>query len=427
MKKYCIFICLILCSCAEEGHMVLSDLENHIIKDMNQTPSSEILQDSYGICAHITRPQIDYPYIDSVLRIADELGCTWVRSDLDWWSISSRPGEVDYSLFDSVFSHIDKHPNIHLLPIIVSRGNYNGEDNKVQILEYYEEWETYVSSVVERYHDRCPAWEGLNELDYQYIDNNLFDYSDGVEFQKFIYNTVKSYDPDASVLFGSMVSINSYNTFTGYGSLSYHDISNIHIFSEKQPEFDYSNKLMAMTDILKENGYNKNIWVTETGWSTAPNYLTKEEQAYLIPRAFITGFSLGIDKIFLYNLRSRDDNSDIYESSFGILNADFSPKPAFYSFKNLIKMLPDGSTRPKMYTDGSIYISSWIHPEKGKIYAIWKYEGNSTISLTIEGNPHFYRYDNLETEIQIPDFMRVPIREEILYITGATSIIPSKI
>lgn len=431
MKKTAIltYICItsslsIYISCAEYKEYHVRDIEDHFITDYRQIPASSFLEESYGICSHITRPHIDYPYIDKILDITEEIGCSWIRSDLDWYSISNNLSDMHFAFLDSVFLQLKKHENIHLLPIVTNNNYHLSLDDYPEILHYRDEWEKYVSNIVERYSNQCHYWEGLNEWDY-YFFKDIFDYSYGVNIQRYIYNTVKEFNENNNVLVGSTMAFESYDKLCEYGIQPYHDVANLHIYAKNAPEQNYFLKMTKIGEIYKKYKCTKPFWVTETGWTTALDYKSEEEQAYLIPRAFIVGFALGIDKIFLYNLRSRETSPSDYETNFGLVHPDLTPKPSYHSFKNLIKILPNGSTRPKMYTDGKMYLCSWIHPTWGKIYAIWMEEGTRKIKLNIEGTPHYFNYDDIERELFIPNSDEITISEKIVYITGASALLPN--
>lgn len=428
MMKRLLYILLVLASvsvssCSDkEGDVELSITMKILDAPI---PCSDTLSEPYGVVAHITRTSTDYPYIDDILDMLDDMDITWVRSDLDWSAVSSEPEKMDYTFFDEFFTHLNKHPNIHLLPIIVYYGNYADAQNKtLQIKEYYQNWLSYVDGIVSRYIKYCPVWEGLNEWEY-WAENGEIEYIDGVKFQSDIYKTVKKYNPEAQVLSGSMMSVgNALKKITTYDAQSYYDVVNLHAYSSSSLEDNYVKRTNQLADLFKNYDFVKPLWITEFGYSTANGEYSEEEQAYLIPRNFISGFSQGISKMFLYSFRSTEYGGQDYnhEAHFGILHKDLTPKLAYYSLKNLTKMLPSGSTRPQLYNLGTIYVASWVHPQQGKIFAIWTSEGEKKVNLKIEGTPHFYLYSDIDNELVEDDLKNVEIGPGVIYVTGATDL-----
>jgi hypothetical protein len=133
---------------------------------------------------------------------------------------------------------------------------------------------------------------------------------------------------------------------------------------------------------------SKPIVVTETGMTNASDALRKQyglpysERAAGIytPRLVLEYFRLGVKRTYLYELLNEDNVSSLTprDRYFGLLNKDFSPKPAYLSMQTLLRSLADTgsafSTRPLSYSissgtalrqltfqksDGSYYIAVW--------------------------------------------------------------------
>jgi len=387
---------------------------------------SQKIEDCYGICSQIARNEMDFPYIDEILEIMEDLHVTWVRCDFDWSSVSKLPNdELNFSLFDKVFEHLDKHPNIQLLPIIsIENSNYSNTSNSdLAIIFSYENWQKYVKETILRYKEKCSIWESYSALD-QYVNKKILTYEEGLQYQKDFNEIVKGITPSIETLSVSLNNSNpSYKNLLVLGYYNYSDFLNFHLYSSLTPESNY----LASVDYISTcntmyNYKDKPIWLTEFGYSTSSNRSTEVEQAYSIPRSVIASFAKGIDKVFLYNLRAREYRKDEPEAHFGITHKDLSPKPAYFSYKNLISMLPSGSTRPKLYNLGQIYLSSWVHPQLGKVYAIWTKEDTINVGLKFEGNAHLYSYMDIENEINIEDYSQFEIGPGITYITGASAI-----
>jgi len=413
---------LLLQSCGNTENGVEFNVKMTQIENPIESP--DILDEPYGICAHITRTGYDYYYIDGILELMDDLNITWVRSDMDWSSVSSEPGNLDYTFFDKMFSHMEKYPNIHLLPIVTYYGNYpNAKNPTLQIKEYYDEWVEYVDGIVSRYSKYCPVWEGFNEWEY-WLYNKVFAYDEAVKYQSEIYNIVKKYNQDSSVLLGSMGWGDAFGELTSNGITPYYNTLNLHIYPSFAPESNLISTTSQVADYYMKHVFSKDLWITEFGYSTALGYRTEEEQAYLIPRTFIFGFARGISKMFLYSMRAREyTGSDTdREANFGIVHKDLSPKPAYYSVRNMTRMLPSGSTRPKVYNINTIYVACWVHPTKGKVYAIWNNGESKNIGLAFQGTPHCYSYMDIENELEIGDYGQFEIGPGIIYITGVTNM-----
>jgi hypothetical protein len=121
--------------------------------------------------------------------------------------------------------------------------------------------------------------------------------------------------------------------------------------------------------------------ITETGYMTFPSTSTpftlpNSVAASYIPRTLLLAFMNGYQETFFYQLI--DDPSS--NQGYGLLNTDFSPKPAFTALKNLLNLLsdPGGSFSPGTLnfkltgggsnlqhllfqkSDGSFYLVLWL-------------------------------------------------------------------
>lgn len=105
------------------------------------------------------------------------------------------------------------------------------------------------------------------------------------------------------------------------------------------------------------------------------------EQARRVARIHIISFAYGVDKIFWYKFRSNEIDPYYSEDNFGMVHADLSPKPAYYAYKTLIKMLPNGSTRPVLSINDGVYKAEWKRPDGKRVVAYWCKDGFTYMNL----------------------------------------------
>jgi len=71
---------------------------------------------------------------------------------------------------------------------------------------------------------------------------------------------------------------------------------------------------------------------------------SEEMQANLLPRMYLTYLAAGISKIFWYDLHNDGKLSGEREHNFGLLRWDWTPKPAFYAYKEMTTALGKNPT-----------------------------------------------------------------------------------
>ena len=95
-------------------------------------------------------------------------------------------------------------------------------------------------------------------------------------------------------------------------------------------------------------------------------------QAERLPRMFLISFAAGMEKVFWYHLRSFEKDMKDFESHLGIVHRDFTAKPAYYSYKTLVQMCPDRSTRPKLdISEDGVFEAKWRRPDGAGVTAVW--------------------------------------------------------
>lgn len=189
---------------------------------------------------------------------------------------------------------------------------------------------------------------------------------------------------------------------------SYYDVFDIHAyckaFEGKENKDDnlsssldgYSapEHIFAKTDKIKNilskyNDTNKELMFTEVGWSThnlpysqevVTEGVTKEQQANYVARCYIISAMLDIKNVFLYAFQDEGTNISRKEEMFGIVDWYGNPKPAYYSYYTLGKLLRDAK-----YVKA---VDGMVHPNYGAVFydeekdmyltALWNASGTST-------------------------------------------------
>ena len=187
------------------------------------------------------------------------------------------------------------------------------------------------------------AIEGPNEYN-EYNDPNflttLYNYQAG------LYTAAKA-DP---VLAGHPVigpSLDNPALYASFGNLAaFVDKGNIHSYP---PSGNIPTAALNywLGDVAQMVG-SKTVWSTETGYHSStqlntPYDVSQAAAAKYMPRLLMEYYKAGIEKTYLYELA--DDNVDPTnsngENNLGLVNTDFSLKPAGSAVKNLIALLSD--------------------------------------------------------------------------------------
>lgn len=148
----------------------------------------------------------------------------------------------------------------------------------------------------------------------------------------------------------------------------------------------------SVAGIYKLNSTLKGNIIFQTRLGANVNLRGEKEQARRIPRISLISFAYGINKVFLYNFRSREDDLYDIESHFGLVHKDLSPKLSLKAYQTIINFLPESSSRPKLEINDHLYIASWMLPNDDYIYAVWNPYGLQSVELNGFRKGRIYNY-----------------------------------
>lgn len=101
---------------------------------------------------------------------------------------------------------------------------------------------------------------------------------------------------------------------------------------------------------------------------------TEENQARFTARALGISFAEGVEAYFAYNLRSFEVDPFYSEHHFGLMHADFTPKPAYAAYRAFVRARPVGSRQSTAaWRDSarSLYYPQWTRPDGVRAGMVW--------------------------------------------------------
>lgn len=124
-------------------------------------------------------------------------------------------------------------------------------------------------------------------------------------------------------------------------------------------------------------------------WSTS----TEESQAKFTVRGMALAFAEGVQAYFPYCLRAFENDPFYSEDHFGLMHADFQPKPAYSAYANFTRERPEGSVnRPVVWhnAERTMYYPQWKRPNGLSAGMVW-FVGNPTWHVLhfTGGDPEF--------------------------------------
>lgn len=136
-----------------------------------------------------------------------------------------------------------------------------------------------------------------------------------------------------------------------YGIEPYEDGISIHPYNEwrdptdpwdpRYTKYTFAQGIAWIRDAMLAAGDRSQVWVTEFGWSTGLGNrwtVSDADQALFIGKAF--ALLAGLDYVAeatVYNLVATSGDPFSFEGGFGLLNPDYSPKPAYAALTKALR------------------------------------------------------------------------------------------
>ncbi|NTU85479.1 MAG: cellulase family glycosylhydrolase [Chloroflexales bacterium] len=346
----------------------------------------------FGVVSHLY-----YTDRERVLQLAQNAGFDWVRQQISWQDIEDPVNSIyGWDEIDQIVDAVYASGRKLLVNIVRSPTAYsatNGLPNDPQTLA------NFVALMAERYKGKIQAYEIWNEPNLAHETGGTIrpeDVGRYVEMLKLAYTAIKAVDPNALVLAAASSSSGVTNesialsdeefyramyTYNGGEVRNYFDVQAVHPGGAANPpdtmwpdnpsfiegclpapdrcwnddETHYFRHIENVRQWMEQYGMgDKEAWITEYGWATPNNtpgyefgnFVSIEQQAEYITRAIsrVHDEYPYVGNMFLWNMNfavlwGEQGNPDHEQASFGILNADWSPRPSYLAAQSLIAQL----------------------------------------------------------------------------------------
>ena len=324
---------------------------------------------------------------------AREAGFNWVRQQVSWEDLQGVNRLFAWGELDSVVESAQRNKEKLILSVAKSPKWASPNTNKGMPVNAFD-FGNLMYMMARHYKGKVEAYELWNEENLQGETGSPVNVAQYVDLLKQGYSGVKWGDPDSVALFGALTptGVNNPNVavddveylkqlyaYQGgiaknyFDALAAHPGSNANTPDQMWPDAPgtghcppkyanqegtcwkshgsyYFRRIEQQYAIMAGNGDgNKQMWLTEFGWSTfneAPGYeygqlITDQMQADYLVRAFQKGKNdypwLGVMCVWNLNFSTIGLPANDEKVPWSVINADFSPRPAFTALANMRK------------------------------------------------------------------------------------------
>lgn len=342
-------------------------------------PSTEGLQ--YGFDVHLTGGNMS-----TVFDLVQQAGFGWIRQQIHWADIEPAKGVYNLAFLDQIANEAHKR-GLRVMFSIVRSPGWAANDGHGMPADPNDLGD-FVYTLASRYRGMGFAYEIWNEENYAH-ENDGYVAGPGryVELLKVAFTRIKEADPDAIVICGPLTPTGVNNPYAAINDLTYlrqmleyeggvindyYDVLGAHVAgSNNSPDHrwpdnpgpdgwtnhtsHYFTHVEEIREVMVSYGAgDKEVWLTEFGWASTENITSvaargyeyayqnsEQEQADYLVRAFEKGrteYQPWMGGMFVWNLNfatvcmSTDE-----KSAFGIIRADWNPRPAYEALKSMPK------------------------------------------------------------------------------------------
>ncbi len=410
----------------KDGERLVDEITTPIVLIRTYTPQFMDSYDKFGMCMHFMQPDQSQPYEYEMLEWVGNKG---TRDEATWFEVEAKKGQYDFGHADELFQTNAEHGMYVFFATGYSNPAYVDTTRTsswfqapvsglwfqmpVTRLEM-EAYAQYVLDMVKRYN--LKTIEVSNEPNWMILpEPNAANY---VQTVKTISNAVKAYDPDVKVIAGAIANMsNAESYFTDmfrHGIAPYIDGVSFHPYiTPKTADEGSREKLGMYNDVLREYGGWKLQYATEFGYTNAQNasHMSEESVAESLIKNRVYSDEFDIFKTFWYNFRNKGEVPDNSEHNFGMINRNYTPKPAYAVMSQMNNRL-----------NGSVYVGKLDMGEGIEAHVYTKDKKPVLLMWTTDGTQSTFRAEGITAEDQVGNALDttdgVKIQSQVTYIFG---------
>ncbi len=298
------------------------------------------------------------PRAPRAVATASALGPLWLRTGCGWAWIEARPGRYDWRLCDEVIGRV-RDAGFRVLFMTGQANHLWNTTAPADVTEPsrreqyppadFASYARFIEELVRHYRGTVTHWEVGNEPDLK--GSWAGSAADYARLLSTTFDAVKRADPQAVVVFGGLSLGGTPGSLDrsflekvlddpAYPGRAKFDVMNYHHYG---PQAEAKRRYDHVRGVMRVRGIERPIWVTELGTSSSGPAGSPEAQAAYLRDLGTYLFSLGIERVFWFELmdgRQDRDGTFVPERSFvdyGLLDRELRPKPAFDELRRLAR------------------------------------------------------------------------------------------
>jgi hypothetical protein len=331
-------------------------------------------RDFFGMNLYVTGLERPKGEKVAMLNAAEDLRVQWSREEMSWANLEPHSkGLFNYEPYDFWINELVKR-GIRVIGALQTTPSWaSGVPQGSPDWYWYapnnpQDFADFAAEMAAHYRGKIDVWEIWNEPDVEITFRCDCDRAERyARMLELSYTAIKRANPDATVLIGGLSIHDRNNGGMSFldavvahsgGKLNF-DVLSIHPYMpDREPEstdpktvvqnFPYRLE-MSYRWLQEHNAANKEIWITENGYSTCTGCgnlgVSEEEQARRLVRLHIIAMGApGVTHFTYFQLKDKFNAgpSDLW-GNMGIMRNNLSEKPAYVGYRVLTDRLLDAT------------------------------------------------------------------------------------
>ncbi|GAA4219119.1 hypothetical protein FHR32_004434 [Streptosporangium album] len=331
----------------------------------------------FGIAWHAAALNLDQ------LPTMDELGASYVRFDVSWSSVEKAKGI--YAIPSLIRERFDKIVSMGLRPLVILnyRNTFYDGGKTPSTPEGIAAFAAYARFIAQQF-GTAADYEVYNEY-------NGTGFNDGacgttadcyLQLLKPTSAAIHAAVPGAVVAGPVLAGVDLawLKRLFELGGLDHVDAVSVHTYARNAaPEGVTAPQLASLHTLIRQynNGQDKPLWLSETGWNTANPGVSEQQQADYLVRDLALNLQTGVTREYWYDFLDDCANADDKECRYGLLRdinsgqSVAAPKPAYVTYAVLTRQLAGyRPTRLETLASGA-YSALFTNSSGATIRVLW--------------------------------------------------------
>ena len=351
------------------------------------------LATDFGVNTHFNQGKGN---VERNLDLIQAAGMGWIRDEISWASVEQEKGVLNIQERWDRFVDEARTRGQEVL-LILGAGNPLYADGKFPTGdEAVAAFANYAGAVAAHFAGQVSCYEIFNEPytnRYYSSENTGEAYA---ELVKAAAEAIRAADPEVKIAANLECftrDTHHYNytkAALNAGICSSVDIISIHPYVQPAAPDDPEKGLLESCETFFRDTapYGCEIWITEIGWASCPQYVSQREAAAGIVKTKIMNMAeKRFDKIFIYDFQDDGNDPNDSEQNYGMIRAwqgNLSPdsaKEAYLAVSAASKLLA-GCGAGEAARDGGIRQYGFQNNQGQRVLAFWSRTGPGEMELT---------------------------------------------